>query len=266
MHIRDIEAKFRSPIRADYPELEGYTRDEIHEDNMGVGVLFMAAKMSRAMGLKEDDIVMDLGCGKGATAAFLAKHFGVQIVAVDLWNSPTFLSNKFEQRGYRGKILPLQLDVTEKLPFAEDYFDAVFCMCSFHYYGGSVEFLGHLVKHIKPGGILCVGNPCFNQEFTPEQLENLPHVYDDGTDVWENEFSRYHSPGWWENLFEDSGVLEVLECFEVGDGVVMWEDDLLMDIRKGFPDADKERDAAQIAYRYDNAPYLTHFIITARKR
>ena len=29
--------------------------------------------------------ILDLGCGKGLTSIFLAKEFGVQVYATDLW-------------------------------------------------------------------------------------------------------------------------------------------------------------------------------------
>ena len=44
------------------------------------------------------------------------------------------------------------MDITGRLPFAAEYFDAIFCMNSFSFYGGSVEFLQHLLKHLKPAG------------------------------------------------------------------------------------------------------------------
>jgi len=48
-----------------------------------------------------------LGCGKGESSIFLVKHFGVKVIAVDLWTKATFLNTKFSQRGFRSKIVPL---------------------------------------------------------------------------------------------------------------------------------------------------------------
>jgi hypothetical protein len=44
---RNLAAYYRSPDRADYPELQGYTRDEIYEDCIGGGALYLAARMAR---------------------------------------------------------------------------------------------------------------------------------------------------------------------------------------------------------------------------
>ena len=47
--VSDTIASFRMPDRSRYPELDGYTRDEIYEDFFGGGGLYLAARMVRAM-------------------------------------------------------------------------------------------------------------------------------------------------------------------------------------------------------------------------
>ena len=61
---------------------------------MAPGGLYLAAVMARSMDLKEGDIVLDMGCGRGDSSIFLAKHYGVTVVCFDLWISSTFLSHK----------------------------------------------------------------------------------------------------------------------------------------------------------------------------
>jgi hypothetical protein len=56
-----LATNYRSPDRAGYPELDGYTRDEIHEGCLGGGALYLAARMARALRLTPGDFVLDLG-------------------------------------------------------------------------------------------------------------------------------------------------------------------------------------------------------------
>jgi len=97
--IEQARARFRSPDRADYPELQGYTRDETYRDCFGGGALYLAARMVRTMRLKPGDVVLDLGCGKGETSIFLARHFGIKVIAVDLWAPATTMDNRLSARG-----------------------------------------------------------------------------------------------------------------------------------------------------------------------
>ena len=38
--------------------------------------------------LAPGSLVLDLGSGRGLTSAFLARHWGVRVVAADLWGNP----------------------------------------------------------------------------------------------------------------------------------------------------------------------------------
>lgn len=270
MNFPPVPAHYRYPNRDHYPELKEYSRDQIYEDGLGGGRLYLAAKMTRTMHLKPGDIVLDLGCGQGTTSIFLAKHFGVRVVALDWWTSATFLNEKFSARGYRDRIIPLNMDIAGRLPFAENYFDAIFCMNAFNFFGGSVEFLQHLLKHLKPGGKICIGMETLSNEMTPEERQHPPDVYNyllpDGvTNTWEADFSKMHSPPWWENLFRDSGLVEILDCRELDDAVILYEDLVRYQIEHQIEPEDVDISIKQLEFGENNRPYKTLFTLTARK-
>ncbi len=266
MTIDDIKKTFRTPAAGDYPELQHYSRAEIYEGKMGPGGLYLAAQMARRMDPAAGQRVLDLGCGRGTTSAFLAGQYRVSVIAVDLWVRADDLYKRFRKDGLDHNIVPLNLDIRDKLPFAAGYFDAIFCMDSIHYFGGELDFWHHLLPHLKTGGVLCIGSPCFNAEFSAEMLQDLPPVYDDGTDLWPTEFSRYHSPGWWKNLLQQTSCMDVKESAEIEDGIIFWEDDVLHSLEQGGNVEDATTDAAQITFRRKGMPYLTHFILRAIKK
>ncbi|HSH05264.1 MAG TPA: methyltransferase domain-containing protein [Anaerolineae bacterium] len=265
MNITQIKKTFRTPSIEDYSELQDYSRDDIYAGKMGPGGLYLAAQMTRRMNLSPGQRVLDLGCGRGTTSVFLATQYNVSVIAVDLWVKATNLHQQFVTKGVDKQIIPLNLDITHKLPFANHYFDAIFCMDSVHYYGGTLDFWHHLLPHLKPGGTLCIGSPCFTAEFSDEMLQNLPPEYDDGSDLWPTEFSLYHSPEWWRNLIEQTGYMTVTESAELADGIIFWEDDILHNLEKGGDENVAKQDAAQIKFRRDDLPYLTHFVLFGQK-
>ncbi len=271
--IRTLISDFSAPDRTHYPELAAYTRDEIYEDFFGGGGLYLATHMTRTLQLRPGDIVLDLGCGKGPTSIFLAKHFNVHVVAVDLWTSATFLNDKFTARGYRERIVPLNLDVTGDLPFAENYFDAIFCLNSFNFYGGSVEFLHHLLKHLNPGGQLCLGSEVLSDEFTAEQLQCPPYVYafqlpppNEHVNVFEGDFKKQHTPQWWRKLFEDSGLLAVEHCAELDDAAEIYEEMVRYEYDHDLDPFDVDICLQQMDWGRTHRPRKTLFVLTARKR
>lgn len=271
MTLDDI-ANLRAPDLRAYPELEGYTRDEIYRDCFGGGALYLAARMVRTMQLEPEMRVLDLGCGKGETSIFLARKFGVRVIAVDLWTDATFLHDKFSARGMPERIVPLNLDVTQRLPFAENYFDAIFCMNSFSFYGGSVEFLQHLLKHLKRGGEICIGSEVLSHEFTPEQLANPPHVYsfrlpppNENIDVFADDFSKQHTPKWWRDLFARSGLLQVVSCAELPDATILYKDLVRYEHENNIAPEDVEISLEQLEWGRTHTPRKSLFTLTARK-
>jgi cyclopropane fatty-acyl-phospholipid synthase-like methyltransferase len=228
--------------------------------------------MIRTLRLRPGDIVLDLGCGRGAASVHLAKQCGVRVIAVDLWTSATFLYHKSTAQGCHDRIVPLNLNVTQALPFAEDYFDAVFCMNSFNFRGGSAEFLRHLLKHVKPDGQFCIGSEVLTHEFTEEQLKHPPYVYSfrmppphDHMDVFEDDFRKQHTPQWWRALFEHSGLLRVECCEVLDDAAVLYEEMVHYEYEHGLDPFDVQICLAQMEWERTNRPQRSLFVLTAKK-
>ena len=259
---------FRRLDRGKYPEADRYTWQDIygHGDNMAPGGLYLAIRMTRLAQLKSGDLVLDIACGKGDSSLYLAEQFGVRVVCFDLWTQSSFLSKKIEKRGYSSLVTPLDLDATKHLPFPKDHFDAMFCMQALHSFGTDVSVLRRMLEHLKPGGRLLVGDTCFNQEVSDGQF--LPEIYSK-TDGWEAEYDRYHSPPWWRDLFLETGMVDVIACSELEDGLIMWEDELLHHGERAGWTEDWHRKAKwlidQLHFSRNQDPYLTHYVAVVER-
>jgi SAM-dependent methyltransferase len=271
--IQKILSTFRSPERTNYPELQGYSRDDLYKDFFGGGGLYLAIRMVRTLHLQPDDRVLDLGCGKGSTCIFLAKHFGVRVTALDLWTSENYLTQKFSGLGLADRITAIQMDATRPLPFDPCYFDSIFCMNSFNFYGGNIGFLRHLLEHLKPGGQLCVGSEVLTSEFTAEQMANPPEVYafrlpapNEHVSVFEDDFQKQHTPGWWRDLFQASGLLQIEYCQELEDADVLYEELVRFEHEHHLDPFDVQICLDQIEWGCTNEPRKTLFVLTARKQ
>jgi len=143
-------------------------------------------------------------------------------------------------------------------------------MNSLSFFGGDLETLNRLSTHLKQGGVFCVGGECMSEEFTPEQISHPPKVYSFVNGIWENDFLKLHSPPWWENLFEHTAELEVVTCKELGDGITLFEEEILSSKSVGYlglsPQQAREIEIRQIVYGRTNKPYMTIFLLTALKK
>jgi hypothetical protein len=107
-------------------------------------------------------------------------------------------------------------------------------------------------------------------EFTEEQLRNPPHAYafhlpppNEHVDVFENDFKRQHTPGWWKDLLDEAG-LNVLDCRELEDADVLYEDMVRYEHEHGTDLFDVEMCLEQMAWAQHNKPKKSLFTITAR--
>ena len=200
---------------SDYPELEGYTREDVYDGAMAPGGLFLAADMAKLMKLQEGMRILDLGPGKGASSRFLAEHYGVKVFMAELWIDPTTNFRRVKEAGLEHLVCPMKVDA-RKLPFAEGFFDAVFCMDAFAYFMTDDLYLAYLSKFLRPGGRICIGGHCYASEPTDETPKELR---------W-NISRAYHTAPWWREHFENTDGLGVVHCEEHPRGRELWLDEV----------------------------------------
>ena len=260
----------REVDKSKYPELQGYTKEKIWR-NSGPGGLYLVSLFAKVLDLQPGAWVLDLGCGQAESSIYLAENYHVKVIAADLWTDPGENAGRIENRGFRGQIIPMQLDASKPLPFAEGYFDAILIINNLNFYGTDIAVIDRIAQHLKKGGLFCAGGECLNQEFTPDQIANPPDVYNFSPLVWEDDFLTSHSPAWWASHIARSSELQLLSCQELEDGQRYFEEQaLLTDPGEGYlglngPQA-RELELRQIAYGRENRPYMTVYQLVARRR
>lgn len=105
-----------------YPLSAKYDPDWIFENKMGDQCLWNLESLCRKMEFKPGMRVLDMGCGKAVSSIFLAKEFGVQVFANDLWIDPTENWKRICEAGVSGLVYPVKAEA-HALPYAEGFFD-----------------------------------------------------------------------------------------------------------------------------------------------
>lgn len=72
-----------------FPRSNRYDPEWIINNQMGLNQMWLTEWLCEKMSLHSGMRVLDLGCGKALSSFFLAKEYGVQVWAADMWIKPT---------------------------------------------------------------------------------------------------------------------------------------------------------------------------------
>jgi SAM-dependent methyltransferase len=217
----------------------------------GANVLWLTEWLAGAMDLRPGMRVLDLGCGRAASSIFLAREFGVQVFATDLWFGATENARRIADAGVADRVIPIHADA-RSLPFAAEFFDAIICVDAIVYFGTDDLYLNYLAQFVKEGGQIGTAGVGLVREVEGDVPP--PHLREFWTqDVW-----SLHSAAWWRRHWERGGIVRV-ECAEaMADGWRVW----LEWHRANYPD-----NAAEIgALEADVGRYLGYTRVVARRR
>ena len=137
---------------------------------MGPNAMRVAEELASYLNVNENMRILDLGCGSGLSTLLLTQKYGATVFAADLWISPTENYERFKSIGIDDKAVPISVDATKGLPFANGYFDLLFTVDAYHYFGDTADMLPSLIPFVKKGGVIAVAIPGLKYEFG----ENVP--------------------------------------------------------------------------------------------
>ncbi len=237
-----------------YPRTCRYDAAWQVENDCGCPTLWLLESLTNDMHLTPGMRVLDLGCGHAVGSIFLAREFGVQVWAMDLWTHPWENYRRIQEAGLTDSVYPFRADA-QQMPLPPRFFDAVVAVNSLQYFGTDDNFLPRcLLPVAKPGAELGIVAPGFLREVDDDFPHNVPQNL---LTPWarHGHFS-WHGADWWRRHWQRSNMVDVLlaDNFPEGEGYatyLRWEQIIEYD----------ERVAAD-----DDGRNITFIRLLARKR
>lgn len=221
-----------------------YDPSWVKENSMGPNPMWLVDELCSRMKLEEGMKVLDMGCGKSLSSIFLAKEFGVNVWANDLWISPSDNLKRIVEAGVDNLVYPIKGEA-RSLPYANEFFDAIVSVDAYHYFGtDEIYFPWFFSKLAKKGAQIGILVPGLTREF---ENNILPEGF---KGIWEPEMYSWHSAAWWRYHFEKTGLVDIEYAEAIPDGKKLWIDS----------------DCDQDLLRCDNEDYLTFVIVVMRKK
>lgn len=129
--------------------------------------------------LSSESRVLDIGTGKAELLIRLIERYDVEAVGIDV--SSPFLQEAREQAALRvpsQRLTFLEEDATA-FDGTPETFDLASCLGACHIFGGFRGTLNKLVRLVRPGGYLLVGDGYWKQEPNPAYLQALQATADE---------------------------------------------------------------------------------------
>jgi SAM-dependent methyltransferase len=228
----------RALTRPELPRSAAYEPEWMLENLMGPNAVWLMEGLTEAMSLRPGMRVLDLGCGKAISSIFLAREFGLQVWAADLWIKPSENWPRVRAAGLEERVFPIYAEA-HALPFAEGFFDALVSADAYHYFGTGDLYLGYCARFVRPGGQIGIVVPGLAEELAgrlPPHLEPF----------WEPDFWSFHSPEWWRSLWERTGPVEVSRADLLPRGWEQWLSWLEVAGRFGYPSSEREAEMLRV--------------------
>jgi len=185
---------------------------------MGPNAMRVAEELAAHLDIKEDMRILDLGCGRGLSTMLLVQKYGATVAAADLWIPPTENDERFKHIGIDGKTFPVSVDASKGLPFAEGYFDLLFSVDAYHYFGRTPDMIPSLIPFVKKGGYIAVAVPGWKMEMmkgVPEELK--PYLSDEDAEM-------FQTTDWWKTLWSQADGVEIVTCREMSCCKQAWDE------------------------------------------
>jgi cyclopropane fatty-acyl-phospholipid synthase-like methyltransferase len=206
-----------------FPRAAKYDPEWVMQNQMGPNALWLAEWVCELMDLKPGMRVLDMGCGKALSSIFLAREFDVEVWANDLWIKASENWERIRAAGLEKRVFPIHAEAHE-LPYADEFFDAIVSLDSYHYYGTDDMYLRYFINFLKPGGRIGMAVPGLVREFEDGVPEHLTRPQSNGAVFWAEDCWTFHTVDWWRNLWGRTTLVEVEHAGLLADGWRIWRD------------------------------------------
>jgi ubiquinone/menaquinone biosynthesis C-methylase UbiE len=121
-------------------------------DSFHPGGLNLTRRLADILKLSPNSRVLDVACGRGTTAIFLAEHFGCEVLGLDYGGENVKRSS--ESAASRGLSARVHFDRAdaESLPVGDAAFDAIICECAFCTFPDKTAVAREFSRVVRRGG------------------------------------------------------------------------------------------------------------------
>lgn len=180
-----------------YFELQAYVGTTKH-----MGGLETTKELIELCHIGAGTYVLDVGCGVGATACYLAKRCGCRVVGVDVRESMISRSNERAQKEGAADLVEFKVADAQNLPFEDALFDAVICESVATFIEDKRRVVNECARVTRSGGYVGLNEELWLETPPTQVVERARHIWSIKPDILTLD-------GWME-LLEGAGLSDIV--------------------------------------------------------
>ncbi len=186
----------REPV-GDRPSLEAMVEAGMLKfESLHPGGLELTRELAELCNIRKDAKVLDVACGTGETACFLAERFAARVHGID--RSDEMIRRAEAKARSKGLKVEFTRTAAANLPLGDAEFDAAICECALCYLEME-RVLGEMARVVRPGGWVGIHDLCW-KEGAPDSLKSI---------LAEIENEKPETLEGWRRLFGQAGLVEI---------------------------------------------------------
>lgn len=143
---------------------QGYWDKNMKEDRLDIAHVRYLEELTSPIQIRKDEVVLDLGCGGGAGAIWLANTFGCSVYAIDIVEENVIRAKKAVQNANLENLVQVYHMDAVKMSFDSSFFDRVIAVESIYHIKDKLSLLEEVQRVLKPNGYLTIADyllePC----------------------------------------------------------------------------------------------------------
>lgn len=141
-------------------------------DSLHPGGLPLTERLGNLLALSPRDHVLDVACGRGESAIFLATRFGCRVTGIDLGEDNITHATLRAEAANVSTLVQFRPGDAERLDYPEASFDVVLCECAFCIFPDKPAATREFGRVLRPGGRLGLSDLTRSGEL-PAELTGL---------------------------------------------------------------------------------------------
>merc|ERR1711893_169002 len=126
------------------------------------------------LNLKPGQKVLDIGCGTGGSAFYMARRYGVDVYGIDLSQNMIDIAVDYRKKMEPGVQHRVQFYVEDatKMAYPDSYYDVVYSRDTILHVDNKQAMFENFLRCLKPGGILLISDYCRGDQKHSKKFED----------------------------------------------------------------------------------------------